>query len=358
MNKKTLIKNANKDNSKNLKSASKNTSLWIPISLMVPAIIFFALFTVVPLLKAFSDSLEQPSSNFITSYGQVWSDPDWWLSLKNSLLYAIITVPITLILSLLISFSLSNIVRKRLRGFWQSIFFIPYVTSAIAISLTFVHLFSTNFGIFNWILGKNFAWLETLATDGPLGLISISIYGIWHGLAFQILILTTAMLSIDKRLYDAAAIDGASSRKVFFSITLPSIERTVWYLFTIGLIGALKVYPLALFSNDIDNAMSYGPTLLIYIYSALANGTPDYGKAGAASISLIVIVVLFNWAVRKFVKTIQKISNKVKENKSYEIIEQSRIRELRSVDDSKYEQILFEKIKDLESDLMEGDIHE
>ncbi len=358
MNKKTLIKNASRNNSKNIKRANKNTSIWIPLSLMIPAIVFFAFFTVIPLLKAFKDSLEHPSSNFITSYGQVWSDPNWYLSLKNSLLYAIITVPITLVISLLISFSLSNIVRKKLRGFWQSIFFIPYVTSTIAISLTFAHLFSTNFGIFNWILGKDFAWLQTLATDGPLGLISICIYGIWHGLAFQILILTTAMLSIDKRLYDAASLDGASNRKIFFSITLPSIERTLWYLFTIGLIGALKVYPLALFNNDIDNALNYGPTLLIYVYSALTNGTPDYGKAGAASISLIVIVVLFNYLVRKFVEIIQKISSRIKENKSFEMIETNRLRELRNLETKKYEEVILEKIKDLEDDLKMGDNHE
>ncbi len=314
--KSTIIKNANMDNSKNIKTVSKNTTLWIPLSFMLPALIFFGLFTLIPLFKIIKDSTGSVL-NYSNAYSMVWNDVLWWQSMFNSLLFCIITVPISLMISLIVSYSLSNVVRKKLRGFWQSIFFIPYVTSAIAISITFARIFEPDqFGIFNWVFGTDIPWLETSVDNNRwIGLMAISVYGIWHNLAFQILILTTAMLSIDKRLYDSASIDGATTTKQFFSVTLPSVERTLWYLFTIGMITSLKVFPLALFNNEISDSMEYAPTLLVYIYQTLNSGTPNYEKAGAASVSLIFVVVIFNIVVKKGIQLLQLTIKQVKDNK-------------------------------------------
>lgn len=344
MDKKTLIKLSNKNNSQEVKVVNKNARFWIPLSLMLPAIFFLLMWTFIPLITVAKDSTESIDNALYhnNAYLQVWKDPYWWASIKNSLLYSLIVVPISLIISLSISFALSNVIRKKMRSFFQTLFFIPYVTSAIAVSLTFVHLLDTNYGIINWIFGTNVMWLQTLYSDGIFGLIAISIFGIWHSLAFQILILTTAMLSIDRRLYDSSAIDGATSRKTFFNITLPSIENTIWYLFTIGLIGALKVYPIALFENS-SEAMNYAPTLLMYVYDALYNKS-NYAKAGAASISLIIVIIIFNYAFRKSIDGTRKlsslISNKIIENE----IEKNKINKIRSVSFDEYGDQIKEKI--------------
>lgn len=351
MDKKTLIKNSNLNNSKDVQVVNRNASFWIPLSLMIPAIIFFLIWTIIPLISVFKDSVtEFENPNYASSFGQVWSDPDWWASMKNSLLYAIITVPISLIISVTIAYALSNVIKKKLRGVFESIFFLPYVTSSIAISLTFVHLFNTDYGIINWILGSENMWLTTFYDQGILGLLAISIFGIWHSLAFQILILTTAMLSIDRRMYDSAAIDGASGKSTFFSIALPAVSNTIWYLFTIGLIGALKVYPIALFETS-TNAMQYGPTLLMYVYDALAGAHPDYAKAGASSISLIFVVLTFNFLVKRLVNGAQVTYSKMKQNSIESQIEQSKIINLRSSSTQNYNDEIRKKIDSLKKDI-------
>jgi multiple sugar transport system permease protein len=107
------------------------------------------------------------------------------------------------------------------------------------------------------------------------------------------------MLSVDRKLYKSASIDGAGPIKQFFAITLPSISRTTTFLLTIGVIGAIKVFPLALFKNNPQDALDNGgSTLLIYIYAKL-QVSHNYMLAGAASLMILVVSILFSFSVRK-----------------------------------------------------------
>lgn len=300
---KTIVKrNAKlKLNKKELSTTNKITNFWIPFSLMIPALIFFLFFTIYPLIDALDDATTEPIRNFDNYFQSVWTDNKYWIpAVQNSLIYASVSLPFSLMISLVISASITSLVREKAKGFWQTLFFIPYVTSAIAVSLTFAQLFSSS-GLINRIFHLDgVGWLITPNSEGKLSLVTVIIYGIWHSLAFQILILSTAMLSVDKRLYDAANIDGASSSKIFFNVTLPSIERTIWYVFTIGLIGAVKVFPLALFGNDPHMALERAPSMLIYIYYYVQQGDAfSKGKAAAASISLIIIIIAYSFLVRR-----------------------------------------------------------
>ncbi len=303
------IKNAQLDD---IKTTKQRTNFFIPFMLMIPALIFFVLFTFIPLFKVIFDSTRNDNPNYISTYANVWTDGDWYLSIFNSFVYAIISVPLTLCLALIISFAISNIIRTKFRGFWQTIFFLPYVTSTVAISIVFSQLFSSEeFGIINWILGIHIPWLNTTFDNSPVAFIPVIIFGVWHSLAFKVLILTSAMLAIDKRLYDAASIDGASKKDMFFTITLPAINSTIWYLITIGLIGSMKVFPLALFDNSINTAVSNMPTMMTYVYQSVKN--VDYGKAGAASVSLIFVVIIMNWIIRKTMFGIQRFFTEKKQ---------------------------------------------
>lgn len=356
MDKKTLIKNANRDNSKEIKTVNKNASFWIPLCLMIPAIFFLMFWTIIPLFKVLKDSTESIDNVFYnnSAYLQVWKDPLWWASIRNSLLYSIIVVPTSLIISLVISFSLSNVIKKKARNSFQTIFFLPYVTSAIAISLTFVQILDTNHGIINWIFNLDVPWLQREWKDGLTSVFAVCIFGIWHSLAFQILILLTAMLSIDKRLYDSSAIDGASGKKVFFKVTLPTIENTVWYLFTIGLIGSLKIYPIGLFSTS-SEAMLHAPTLLMYVYDSLYTKS-SYAKAGAASISLIIVIITFNFVVRKSITITQKTAAKISENRIDNEIEKTKQKTLRSSTEEEYTTEITLKIEELNDEIKGGGI--
>lgn len=337
---KKLNNDINKSTPKDIRAIKAKGKFFIPFALMIPAIIFFSLFTIIPLIKVIFDSFQNENVNYASTYGIIWTDGDWYLSIFNSLVFSLLSVPITLILALIISFTLSNMIRKRFREFWQTIFFIPYVTSTVAISIVFSQLFSSQpYGIVNWILGLNLPWLETPYDDSPIAFVPVLIFGIWHSLAFKILILTSAMLSVDKRLYDAAAIDGANKKDMFFNITLPALNSTIWYLITIGLIGSLKVFPLALFDNSASTSMDKFPTMLTYVYEAVK--TAQYGKAGAASISLIAVVIIFNYLIKKMMYFGQNYFINRKENK---VKKEVQIYEEHNNLSSKYDSGDFEKV--------------
>lgn len=143
-------------------------------------------------------------------------------------------------------------------------------------------------------------------------------------MAFQILILVTAMLAVDKRLYDAADIDGISKARQLRHITMPQISKTINYLILIGLITCLKTFSLGLFQNDIQTAMMYGPTMLLYIYQKVQAGA--YDLAGAASIMMIVIVLIMQYGLSWIFKKISGQVTSAKARKKAKAINSSNYR--------------------------------
>ena len=315
---KNKMKERSDKKSIDLKTVNKRHSFWKVMLLLSPALIVVFVFTILPFLAASTDAfqttkphkpLERVAS--MQQFTNMMKDPAFHDALFNSFTYAIISIPIIMILSLIISSAVSNVLRKRLRGFWQTLFFLPYVTSAIAIGLAFAFLFDADTGLLNKIIGHKVPWLVDPNGHSALG--AMLIYGVWRGLAFNILIFTTAMLSVDKKLYKAASIDGAGPIRQFFSITLPSIKRTTSFLLTMGIIGAIKVFPLSLFKNNPQAAMdNHGATLLIYIYAKL-QVNHNYMLAGAASITLVFISIIFATFVKGGINVTIKVTNKWKE---------------------------------------------
>ncbi|BAP39652.1 carbohydrate ABC transporter permease [Metamycoplasma canadense] len=288
------------------------TPFWKPFILMLPSILVLLFMVIIPFILVIIGSFRFKVS--FSEYGWsiknyykpkgipvgIFNDPKFVTSIVNSLLYAIIALPIGLTISILISSAITLVVRRYARNFWQTVFFLPYMTGAIAVSLTFTALFGKS---------EEGAILPMLYGGGRWNpFIIILIRGIWGGLAFQVLILTTAMLSVNPDLYKSSAIDGAPGYKQFFKITLPSIQRTISFLFTIGIINGIKVFPLALYNNDATTAISEnGGTLLIYIFQAVKFSDGSYGRAMAASVVLFILGVTISFTLKKSVSQIYKL---------------------------------------------------
>ncbi|MHA3838313.1 carbohydrate ABC transporter permease [Mycoplasma sp. VS1572C] len=256
------------------------------------------MFTITPMILNIIESFKSSADDSVTlkNYQAVFTDPRFAVGVRNSFIYGMIVLPFVMIISLVISSVIAKLYRKYAKGFWQTVFFMPYVTNGVAVSLAFIQLFST-FGLLNKILGTDVPWLQTNDQYTFHALVAMVINGIWNGLAFNILIFTTAMLGVDKNLYRSASIDGTGGVKQFFTITLPSIKSTINFLVTLGIIGGLKVFPLALFENKpVDAFNAGGGTLMLYVY--LQTQSANMQLAGAASISLFIIGVVFSSLVR------------------------------------------------------------
>ena len=276
-----------------------NLKGWLYI---LPSILFLGVFLVYPLVDVFIYSFEE-GYNFVTqdyfgygfyNYSFVLHDSYFIQALKNTFIMVIITVPISTGFALLISLALSSI--KPLRGLYQTIFFLPYVTNTLAVGIVFMILFKKNAytdGVVN-ILVKAFGAKPIDFIGGPYWakMFVLCVYVIWIVLPFKILILTNALLSVDDTLYQAAKMDGASSSRTFFKITIPMISPMIFYLVITGFIGAFKEYSdaVALFGTDLNAAGMN--TIVGYVYDMLYGNSGGYPSfASAAAICLFVIVL-------------------------------------------------------------------
>ncbi len=329
--KRAIEKRINKFDKVNINTATNNKGGLTPYLLMVPAFILIFLFIILPLIILTKNSFVDWGEETNPFY-KVWHDPLWWQSVRFSFLYSFMTLSASLTLSLFVSSILASFTRKAARSVWQTLFFIPYVTSIVAMSIVFSAIFDSTGGIFNKLFGITKPWLYTSPGEGNLTLITIWIFGIWQSMAFQILILVTAMLAIDKRLYDAADIDGISKTKQFFNITFPQLKSVINYLILIGLINSLKTFTMAIYQNDAGAALDYAPTMLLYIYY-YSKEMPKFKElAGAASILMIIFVISFQLLIVYTIKLIgfasKIISNFINESKIRKFEENSIVHNL------------------------------
>jgi len=271
---------------------------------LLPAILFLGAFMVYPLIDVFIYSLEE-GFNFASqsfsgvgfyNYSYVLHDPYFLQAVKNTFILVMITVPLSTGLALLISVGLSSI--QKLREWFQTIYFLPYVTNTLAVGLVFMILFKKTpytDGLANLILGW-FGAAPVDFIDGPYWakMFVLCFYTVWVVMPFKVLILTSALASVNEQYYQAAKIDGTPAWRTFLRITLPMISPTLFYLIITGFIGAFKAYSdaVALFGTDLNTAGMN--TIVGYVYDMLygsSGGYPSYASAAAILLFAIVLTI-------------------------------------------------------------------
>lgn len=271
---------------------------------LLPAVIFLGLFLVYPLIDVFVYSMEEgynfASQTFFDvgfyNFSYVLHDMYFLQAVKNTLLMVLITVPLSTGIALLISVGLSSI--EPLRRLFQTIYFLPYVTNTLAVGLVFMVLFKKTAysdGLINLLIGW-FGGESVDFIDGPYWakMFVLCLYIIWVVMPFKILLLTSALASVNQNYYNAAKVDGTSSFRIFYKITLPMISPTIFYLVITGFIGAFKEYSdaVALFGTDLNAAQMN--TMVGYVYDMLygdSGGYPSYASAAAIILFAIVLTI-------------------------------------------------------------------
>ncbi len=271
---------------------------------LLPAILFLGVFMVYPLVDVFVYSVEEGYNSASQTYfgvglynfSFVLHDPYFLQALKNTLLLVAITVPLSTGIALLISVALSSI--QKLKDLYQTVFFLPYVTNTLAVGLVFMILFKKTAysdGMINLLINL-FGGKSVDFIDGPYWakMFVLCFYTIWIVMPFKILILTSALASVNQDYYNAAKVDGTSRWRTFWKITLPMISPTVFYLIITGFIGAFKAYSdaVALFGTDLNAAEMN--TIVGYVYDMLygdSGGYPSYASAAAIILFAIVLTI-------------------------------------------------------------------
>lgn len=299
---------------------SKNN--WKAWLYLAPVLILMSVFTFYPILSTFIISLLKnydyqngtysgfTFDNYIdiltplhhSGYGSDF-ERVMQTAFPNTLLLTVITVPLSIIIALAIAIGLNSI--KPLKKFFQTIFFLPYVTNAIAVGMVFAVIFDTDYGIFNQIfhLGQH-AWIypspstPDVAVNYWSGVFAISFYIIWHSLPYKILIFLSGLQNIDQQYYDAASVDGSTRLKTIWKITIPLLSPQILYIMITSFIGAFKEYNsvIGLFGTSggaFDS--STGPrdmtTVVFYIYDQISKNHVQY--ASATAVVLFILIMLF-----------------------------------------------------------------
>jgi len=272
---------------------------------LFPFVIFLT-FTIAGMLFAFWISFQSWSvidtPKFVGSanYNYIFrTDPVFWIAIKNTVQYAVIVV----FFQTIIAFILALIVNQNIRGrkFFRTTFYLPSVTSSVAISLLFLYLFN-NLGLINYLLsdigitGPN--WLG----DPNFALKSIMGLNIWTTTGTYMIIFLAALQDVPRDTLEAAAIDGATGVQSTWRVVVPQIRPAIFLIVATGLIGCLQVFDQAFIMSQGSGGPEYSTTTaVLYIYNmAFTNGY--YGVAAAASCVLFAFIFVSTLLVRRFLQ--------------------------------------------------------
>ncbi len=294
-----------------------------PYFYILPAAVIIFMFRFIPIILSFFLSFFEWDVNgrgaFIglDNYKHILHDAEFWQSLANTFWLVILVVPATIIFSLLFAFMLNNI--KKLQGFFRTLYFIPTVTSLVAVSIVFKIMFNQRSGLVNYMLGKigiqPLGWLAEsrgifelmIGHDLPgmlggpsLALFCIIILTIWKSLGYNTIIYLAGLQNIPSVYYEAASIDGASSARKFFRITLPLISPTTFYVLMMTTITTFQVFSQVYMMTGPPIGGPLGTTKVIVYYIF------DKGLGEAANMSYASAVALILFAIILGLTLLQK----------------------------------------------------
>lgn len=201
----------------------------------------------------------------LASFAYVLKDPAFRLALRNTLIIVAVGVPITIVLALGSALFINSL--RKGRGVFQTIYFLPYVTSTIAIGLVFRWLFHSDYGYINYFLSFLGVAPQKWLTAPNLTIVSVTIFTVWNGLAFKIVLFLAGLQKIDPQYYQAARIDGTPPHRVFFRITMPLLSSTFWMVVIISVIHAFKTYN-EVYSLFGGNGAGPGNSAITVVYSS------------------------------------------------------------------------------------------
>ncbi|MFW8051688.1 carbohydrate ABC transporter permease [Vagococcus fluvialis] len=287
--------------------SKKSNRMWV-LFFLLPSLLGFALFIIYPIFYSLGVSFTNwdliNAKEFIGfgNYSRLLSDPQFWNSLKNTFYFIIGYLPSVMIIGLLIALLLNS--KLKMKVLFRGIYFLPVVTSWVAVSLVWKWLFNPKFGLINY-------FIEMIGLSGPswlndpkTAMIAIIITSVWKDIGFIMVLYLGGLQNISTSLYEAAGIDGASKFQQFWKITLPMLKPTTFFVSMISLINSFQVF-------DQVNIMTEGgpgdsTTVLVQNIYNSAFKYSEMGYAAAMSWVLFLIILVVSlvqiWGERKLSK--------------------------------------------------------
>ena len=225
----------------------------------------------------------------LANYQKVLAASETWQALWNTVKYALIEVPFGVVIALLLAVLLNKKIAGR--SVYRTIFFLPMVCAPAAVAMVWKWLYNTQFGLLNNVLHTKIAWIS----DPKIAWISIGIIGVWSIIGYNMVLFIGGLQEIPGDYYEAADIDGASGVRQFFSITVPLLSPTTFFIVQTRIIGALTIFDLMFMVKDKTNVALPKVQSIVYLFYqyAFTNGNKGYGATLVVLLLIFIMVLTF-----------------------------------------------------------------
>ena len=288
-----------------LKNAKHNEWMWGYI-LVAPTVIGLLILNIIPLIQTFILSF-QKTGDFGSSqwagfenYKRLFSDPAVWQATGNTLKYVLMVILFIIIFSLLVAVLLNQKIKGK--SIYRVIYFLPMVAAPAAVAMVWKWLFNSEFGLINYLLSLIGIQGPQWVSDPNFALIAIAIVGIWSAVGYNMILLLAGLQEIPKDYYEAASIDGAGSIRQFFSVTLPLVSTSLYFVMVTSIISAFQVFDVIFMMIDKTSMAIESTQSLVYLFYQHSFTVNDKGYGSAIIMLLLAIIMVITFIQSKIEK--------------------------------------------------------
>ena len=274
-------------------SQERNEFIWGWIFIL-PTMIGLIILNIYPIFKTIYESFFK-TGDFgkgnvfigLSNYTKALADAEIWQALINTFKYAIVEVPFSIIISLVLAVLLNR--KMAGRSAYRTIFFLPMVAAPAAVAMVWRWLFNSEFGLLNHIFGTKINWVS----DPKIAIFSIAVIGIWSIIGYNMVLFISGLQEIPKDYYEAANIDGATGIKQFWHITCPLLSPTIFFVMITRVIGGLQVFDLIYMVIDRNNPALQKTQSLVYLFyqNSFVENNKGYGSTIVVILLIIIMII-------------------------------------------------------------------
>lgn len=273
-------------------SREKSEFLW-GWMFILPTVIGLIILNIIPIFQTIYQSFFK-TGDFgrgnifvgVENYVKVFGDSEVWQSLINTFKYAIVEVPFSIAIALVLAVLLNR--KMKGRSAYRTIIFLPMVAAPAAVAMVWRWLFNSDFGLLNNVFNLHVKWVS----DPKIAVYSIAVIGVWSILGYNMVLFLSGLQEIPHDYYEAAQIDGATGVKSFFHITIPLLSPTIFFVLVTRVIGSLQVFDLMYMVMDKSNPALEKTQSLVYLFYKYAFINKNMGYGSAIVVLLLVITMI------------------------------------------------------------------
>jgi multiple sugar transport system permease protein len=276
-------------------SPAKRGDVFWGYLMIAPMLLGLCVFYIWPVLQTFYFSFTKWGAfgryrwTGLANYQQMIQDPQVWGALTNTLIYTLLSVPVSIFLAILVAVLLNQHIRGV--GIYRTLYFLPAITMPAAMAMVWRWLFNGDYGLINYMLSLMSIDGPRWLTDPRFALYSLIIVGIWASIGSNMILFLSGLQGISQSYYEAASIDGAGPLVKFFRITLPLLSPTIFFATIITLITAFQVFDLVYLMIGPNSPVIGNTQTIVYLFFENAFLTDNKGDAAAIIVLLFVIIL-------------------------------------------------------------------